>query len=172
MGEVGIYAIEEAIGEKIKISKELFFSVLIVCTGNTCRSPMAKGILETMLKEERVFIYSGGSNGLKNSPASENAQRVVKTFGGDISRHLSQPLTPEMIQGADLILTMEKRHLLKVREMVPKAVYKTFMLSSYPEREGKDIIDPIGLSYETFFEIGKEMAVYLKKVAQEIKERL
>ncbi len=187
-GEVGIYDIEEAIGtgaakglakpevpagyEKIKISSNLFFSVLFVCTGNTCRSPMAKGILEKMLKDSRVFIYSGGTNGLRNSSASDNAIRVVARFGGDISRHLSQPLTLEMIESADLILVMERRHMLKVLEMVPEAKNKVFMLSSYPEREGKDIIDPIGLPEETFLEIGKEMKIYLEKVAKDIRERL
>ncbi|MEO0097977.1 MAG: low molecular weight protein arginine phosphatase [candidate division WOR-3 bacterium] len=171
-GEVGILEIERAIGEKIKLAPSLIFSVLIVCTGNTCRSPMAKGILENLLKGDRVFIYSAGTNGLKNSPPSDYAQKAVARFGGDISRHLSQPLTKEMIEDADLILVMEKRHLLRIKEMVPEAESKTFMLSGYPEKEGEDILDPIGLSYETFLEVGEEMKTYLAKVALDIKERL
>lgn len=171
-GEIGVYDLERVMGKKMKIAPNLFFSVLIVCTGNTCRSPMAKGILETILQKKRVFIYSAGTNGLKNSPASDYAQKVVARFEGDISRHLSQPLNEKMIEEADLILVMEKRHLTKIKEMVPEAENKTFMLSAYPEKEGKDIIDPIGLSEETFLEIGEEMKVYLEKVALDIKERL
>ncbi len=171
-GEVGIYDIEEVIGEKIKLAPSLFFSVLLVCTGNTCRSPMAKGILETMLKDSRVFIYSAGTDGLRNSPASASAVQVVTKLGGNISRHLSQPLTSEMIENADLILVMEKRHMIRIIDMVPEAKNKTFILSAYPEREGNDIIDPIGLSYETFWEIGREMKIYLERIAQDIRERL
>ena len=171
-GEVGILEVEKALGEKVKLSPELFFSVLIVCTGNTCRSPMAKGILEKLLSGRNVFVYSAGVSSSKNLPPSDYAQRFVARLGGDISRHRSQPLTPEMIEDADLILVMEKWHLLKIKEIKPEAENKVFMLSSYPEKEGKDISDPIGLPYESFFEIGHEIERYLEKVAQEIKERL
>ncbi len=127
------------------------FTVLLVCTGNTCRSPLAAGILKKMLSEavvSGIAVASAGTAALEGMPATELAVKTASDWGIDLSGHRSRPVTDEIVAGADLILTMTPEHREEILLHDPAASERTFLLKSYPERVKKDpafwVRDPIG----------------------------
>jgi protein-tyrosine-phosphatase len=127
------------------------FTVLLVCTGNTCRSPMAAGILKKMLADEGITgiqVVSAGTAALEGMPATDLAVETSSDWGIDISGHRSQPVTDELVERADLILTMTPEHREEVLSHDPGAASKTFLLKSFPGPVKDDpsfyIRDPIG----------------------------
>jgi len=164
------------------------FKVLFVCTGNTCRSPTAEGILKKMLKEKGIGNFevgSAGTHGLKNAPASLFAIEVAKSRKVNLSGHRSRELTAEMICEADLILAMSQEHLYFVKRIDQEAEGKAYLLKSFlkskpPSNEDQNravlfIKDPIGGSlrdYEqSFSEIEKEVKRIFPKILDLTKKR-
>jgi len=170
-GSFSLYALETKLKRKIKISKDYWFNILVVCTGNTCRSPMAKGILETYLKDYPVFIYSAGTQALNNSPPSSYAEKALKEIGIDISGHLAKSVSEDMVKEADLILCAEKNHYYYLTALFPECEDKLFLIKGYPQKNGEDLFDPIGLDYNAFLKVRDELLVALKNVSEDIKER-
>ncbi len=170
-GFYSLYSLEKELKRKIKIRKDYCFNILIVCTGNTCRSPMAKGILENYLKDYPVFIYSAGTSALKNSPPSSYAEKALREIGIDITNHRSQQVDKKMVFQADLILCAEKNHVYYLETLYPECKDKVFLIKGYPKKNGEDLLDPIGLDYEVFLRVRDELLVALKKVERDIKER-
>jgi protein-tyrosine phosphatase len=132
------------------------FNVLFVCTGNTCRSPMAAGILEHLLPEEmreRVEVYSAGISAGDGYSASDGAARVSRKRGIDLSGHSSRRLTRELIERSDLVLGMQDLHLEEVRRLCPARVEYALLLTelggnSTDRTDG--IADPFGGSDEVY----------------------
>jgi len=129
---------------------------LLVCTGNTCRSPMAVGILRKILRPEllrRVEIDSAGVDARAGGRASDGALNVTRTHGIDISGHLTKQLTRALVQRADLILVMERVHMERVREMCPSKIEHVMLLTELgepEEHEDAEIADPMGGSAEVY----------------------
>lgn len=124
-------------------------NILFVCTGNSCRSPMAAGLLRKMVKEkgkEGLFqISSAGIAGLPGTGATKEAVEVMAEIEVDISRHRSSRLTDEMLKKADLILIMEEAHRDVILLRMPEAAKKVFLLDGYDNpKPGREIPDPIG----------------------------
>lgn len=157
------------------------FKVLFVCTGNTCRSPMAEGILKKMLEDrgvESLEVDSAGTHALRNAPASLFAMEIASDRNVDLSKHRSSELTQEMTREANLILVMSKEHLDYIRRLDRKAGGKAFLLKVFPQapsgsNKGRNggvlsIEDPIGGDlddYErSFAEIEKEIKRMLPKL--------
>ncbi len=96
------------------------FRLLFVCTGNTCRSPMAEVIARRRITDfgwSRVEVRSAGVGAFDGSPASGGAVRAAEAHGLDLSGHSASLLTQEEVDGADLILTMSASHLMRVVEL-------------------------------------------------------
>src|SRR5438552_189266 len=93
--------------------------VLFVCTGNICRSPLAASLLERALKERglEVTVTSAGTGAWDGAPASEGAYLVGLERGLDLSGHRARLLTRELVERADLILTMARHHRARVDEL-------------------------------------------------------
>jgi len=149
-------------------------AVLFVCTGNSCRSPMAEGLCRKMLAErlgcapgellERgVEVFSAGSMATSGGPASQNAVRTCRGRGVDISDHESQSLTAELINQADHIFTMCDHHTETVLTMQPAARAKTDRLDP-----GGDIADPIGGDEEAYNSCAARIVDALQKRIEDL----
>jgi glycine hydroxymethyltransferase len=128
-------------------------TVLFVCTGNVCRSPMAEGLLRHALKSDpNVRVFSAGLGALDGQPATEAAVEVMAELGVDISRHKSQSLRVPLVEQADFIFTMTRQQQDAIQAIYPMAAEKTFLLREFEDVEviGKDIADPIGQPVEVY----------------------
>lgn len=120
-------------------------NILMVCTGNICRSPMAEGLLRHMLLKWRradADIRSAGTHGLDAQPAAPFAVQAMAELGVDISAHRARSLDREMVSQADLILVMEPFHQEIVSRAVPLEVRdKIRLLADFEKPRQSDTID-------------------------------
>ena len=135
--------------------------VLLVCTGNVCRSPMAEGLLRHMLRgRDDIQIVSAGLGALDGLHVTDVAAEVLAELGIDISSHLSQSLNSDLVQQADFIFVMTRQHQDALQTLFPFAAEKTFLLREFEESsaaENKDITDPIGQPIEVYRRIRDEI---------------
>lgn len=129
-------------------------TVLFICTGNICRSPMAEGIFRHAAQGRGNYrVLSAGLGAIDGQPPSPHAVRANRELGIDISNQRSRMLTPELVQQADYIFGMTHSHVDTVMLLYPQAAEKTFLLREFDETLDtfeKDISDPIGGSYEIY----------------------
>ena len=155
--------------------REKVFRVMFVCTGNTCRSPMAEGILKQMAKIDGLDymdVASAGTSTYDGYPATSYAVHVSHNAGIDISFIHSAQLTSDLMAEADLILALAKNHYDQMMSLYPEHAHKVFMLRAFPEH-GSDpslsIADPIGLDLEFYEKTFGEIKAELERVWPHIK---
>ena len=134
--------------------------IIFVCTGNTCRSPMAEALLRA--KTDAHMVSSAGLSVLFPAPAAENARAVMEERGLDISAHRARQLTEDMVREADLILTMTERHAALICTIFPHAHEKTKTLAAFAGKEG-NVADPFGGSPETYRTCAAQIADLLEE---------
>lgn len=120
--------------------------VLFVCTGNTCRSPMAEGILKFTAKKNNLSleVKSAGISVFDGDNASKNSIDAMKKIGIDISDHEARQLHRDMVDEADLILTMARSHKEFILSNFPSSKDKIYTLLEYAYKIDKDVADPYG----------------------------
>lgn len=162
-------------GMKPKIGKNVF-SVLFVCTGNICRSPMAEGMLKGMLPLELDPVVAAGSagthayDGLK---AERFAVQAVKEYGIDIAPYRSRMIESGMLEQADLILVMEKVHAINIRQLLTSDAEKIRMLGEFNNSsKSMDVADPYGGSFEEYRICAKRIRRYLTGLVAYLNDRI
>ena len=127
--------------------------ILFVCTGNTCRSPMAADIARRVAAERGLgdlVVGSAGTGAHTGAGASDGALLVAMEHGGDLTEHLSRPLTRELVEAADIVLAMGDRHLTQVEAL--GGAGKSWLLTDYASHGGSSraVGDPFGGDLETY----------------------
>jgi L-threonylcarbamoyladenylate synthase len=149
-------------------------TVLLVCTGNSCRSVMAGGLLEKILTEKgaKFDIMTAGTGALPGSRPTPETIAMMKERNVDISDYRARPLNQTLIKKADLILTMQEVHKQRILDLVPGAKDKTFLLSEFAEPANRDnfeeISDPIGQPLEVYRQCVKAIQKYIIKIAERL----
>ena len=129
-------------------------SVLFVCTGNICRSPIAEGLFRRLLGNRKdIEVASAGVHAVRGQPPSLYAVQVCEEEGVDISGLRSQPLTAALVDRATHIFAMTGAHLETIEMLFPQGAEKSFLLREF-EQPGttvwRDVPDPIGLGREVY----------------------
>src|SRR6201997_3897679 len=127
-------------------------TVLFVCTGNVCRSPMAEGLFGRMIAERPdLRVLSAGVSTYPGQPPSAHAVEVLAELGVDISQHRSRPLSEKVIDEADWIVAMTRSHLDSIIYLFPRAAEKVYLLREFePGAASLDVADPIGMGLEAY----------------------
>ncbi len=129
------------------------YNLLFVCTGNTCRSPLAAALARHALAArdaDDVAIRSAGTSAWPGSPASSEVPLVLEEIGIQLGEHEATELSPELVEWADLILVMGLSHRRAVEAL--GGASKVELVTAFLDgaEAGQPVLDPIGASVETY----------------------
>lgn len=165
---------EGVVGQKT-LDRLSHYLVLMVCTGNTCRSPMAEAMMrrslarrlgceEDQLAEHRIQVASAGIQAMGGAPASPESNQLMTELGSPLDTHLSQQLTEQLVRHADLVLTMTRGHRRAILSGWPDAASRTKMLLP----DGADVSDPIGGTIDVYRACAEQIEQAVEQHAEAI----
>ncbi|HXQ27685.1 MAG TPA: hypothetical protein VN848_00320 [Gemmatimonadales bacterium] len=145
--------------------------VLLVCTGNICRSPLAAALLERALGARgaaEIEVSSAGTGAWDGAPVSEGAYLVGLEQGLDLSGHRARLVTRDLVEQSDLVLTMARHHRARVDELGGEG--RVFVLGEYAGRAGDaaEVSDPFGGDLEVYRETCAELAELIAAAVERI----
>ena len=147
---------------------EPLFRVLFVCTGNTCRSPLAAAALQRALGPagRRIELASAGTAAFPGAPASVGARAAARAAGLDLDEHRSRRLDARLLARADLVLLLDPGDLEFVRALEPDAVSRTFSLPDFglARPTGDRVADPYGGSPEAYADCLRQIESHVERV--------
>lgn len=139
--------------------------ILFVCTGNTCRSPLAEGLLRNMASQKGwdLEAQSAGLAAFNGVPAAPEAVEAGREKGLDLSGHQSQPLSKALVMESDLIVTMTGKHKEIILKKMPQLDGKVVQLSELAGDDPVDVEDPVGQGIEVYRTVLAQMEAFLLK---------
>ncbi len=153
--------------------------ILVVCTGNTCRSPMAEALTRAYFsgKNTKPEVGSAGLYALEGQPASRYALEAVKKFGTDLTGHRAKKVTSEMIERAQLVLSMTVGQKNNLIQMFPGVQDKVYTLKEFAyigvkniEVQLLDIPDPFGMSPDAYDNCCRDIHSAVQKACKRIED--
>lgn len=145
--------------------------ILLVCTGNICRSPLAAALVQRALADrgtQNIDVSSAGTGAWDGAPVSEGAYLVGLEQGLDLSAHRARLLTRDLVEGSDLILTMARHHRARVDELGGQG--HVYVFGEYAGRTGEsaEVSDPFGGDLDVY----RETCVELKTLVAAAVDRI
>ena len=144
--------------------------ILLVCSGNTCRSPLASAMLAGRLRAlaefTKVTVESAGTSASPGAPASEGSALMARERGLDLAPHRARLLTADLVQAADLILAMGHSHLSRIAQL--GGGEKAQLLTAYVGEAGIDVADPFGSDLARY----RDTAAQLDRIVAAVVVRL
>ncbi|MBF7096165.1 low molecular weight protein arginine phosphatase [Alkalibacter mobilis] len=145
--------------------------ILLVCTGNTCRSSMAKGIFEQIIEKEglkdQISIDSAGTSVYYSEGANPKAIEAVGEMGIDISGHVSKQIDEKLIADADMVLTMTRTQKSHLHHLFPGYAFKITTIKEQAEENFYiDISDPFGSGLSTYRKTAYELQKTIKTLVE------
>ncbi len=149
------------------------YKVLFVCSGNTCRSPIARGMFEAKKGDLDAGSASCGLSAFNGDLPNPKAVEAAKAKGVDITDHLSATFGEPMVAEFDLILTMTKAQRDNILIHIPDAKVKTYALAQFAgedlEAEFENISDPYGMDEDAYAKCADQIEKYIEKAISKIK---
>lgn len=132
--------------------------VLFVCTGNTCRSPMAEGLFRRAVEDRPDFqVGSAGVAASRGTPASRETVAILKKRGADLTGFGSRKVTRELLNQATHVFAMTRSHLQALETMFPEFSDRFYLACEFVDLPGKgigaDVLDPIGMGSRAYEEV-------------------
>jgi protein-tyrosine-phosphatase len=148
--------------------------ILLVCSGNTCRSPLAAAMLRARLAQEpdlrEITVSSAGTSAWDGSPASEGSYLVALERGLDLSMHRARILTTDQVQAADLILTMTAAHASRVADLGGASKVATMGEYARADAALRDVPDPFGSDVEAYRAAADLMSGLIEGMVERLRE--